>query len=134
MILINLLFHHAARLGESGASQDAQSFHGSVTLLLDMHDHGYTIAGVSIGLCLLPLGYLAYQSRRIPPVLSALLIASWILDTLLGLLRPDLPALIHTVIAPPPVADLWLILYMVVKGVLVPPGATRRHQIAAAPA
>jgi hypothetical protein len=74
------------------------------------------------------LGYLAYQSRRIPPVLSTLLIASWILDTLLGLLWPDLPALIHAVIAPPPVADLWLILYMVAKGVLVP----RRDQIAAA--
>ncbi len=94
-----------------------------------MHDHGYTIAGIFFGLCLLPLGYLAYRSGRIPPVVSTLLIVSWILDALFGRLWRDLPAVIHTIIAPPPVADLWLMLYMVAKGVFAP----RRDQIAVAP-
>ena len=85
-----------------------------------MHDHGYTITGVFFGLWLLALGYLAYQSSRIPRVLSTLLTISLILDTLLGLLWPDLPALIHTLIAPPPAADLWLIFFMVAKGGLGP--------------
>jgi hypothetical protein len=129
MIVVNLLFHLAALLGETGASQDAQSSHGAMTLLLDMYDHGYPIAGIFFGLCLLPLGYLAYRSGRIPPVVSTLLIVSWILDALFGLLWRDLPAVIHTIIAPPPVADLWLMLYMVAKGVFAP----RRDQIAVAP-
>jgi hypothetical protein len=39
-----------------------------VLLLLDLHDHGYSIAGVFFGLWLLPLGYLAYRSRLFPRV------------------------------------------------------------------
>jgi hypothetical protein len=120
MILVNLLFQFAALLGEADPSHHAlgaQTSGGLVARLLDMHDHGYTITGAFFGLWLLALGYLAYQSSRIPPVLSALLTISLILDTLLGLLWPDPPAVIHTLIAPPPVADLWLILYMVAKGV-----------------
>ncbi len=132
MILVNLLFHLAALLGEADPLHDALSARtsgGLVERLLDMHDHGYTIAGIFFGLCLIPLGYLAYQSSRIPRVLSTLLTISLILDTLLGLLWPDLPALIHTLIAPPPVADLWLILFMVAKGGLGP----RRARTAVAP-
>ncbi len=132
MILVNLLFRFAALLGEADPFHQAlgaQTSGGLVERLLDMHDHGYTIAGVFFGLCLLPLGYLAYQSSRIPRVLSTLLAISLILDTLLGLLWPDLPALIHTLVAPPPVADLWLILLMVAKGGLGP----RRARTAVAP-
>jgi hypothetical protein len=120
MILVNLLFQFAALLGEADPfhhALGAQTSGGLVARLLNMHDHGYTITGVFFGLWLLALGYLAYQSSRIPPVLSTLLTISLILDTLLGLLWPDLPAAIHTLIAPPPAADLWLILYMVAKGV-----------------
>jgi hypothetical protein len=132
MIVINLLFHLAGLLGEADSSRSAlgaRTSGGLVERLLNMHDHGYTIAGVFFGLCLLPLGYLAYRSSRIPRVLSTLLTISLILDMLLGLLWPDLPALIHTIIAPPPVADLWLILYMVAKGGLGP----RRARTAAPP-
>ncbi len=132
IILVNLLFHLAALLGEADPLHDALSARtsgGLVERLLDMHDHGYTIAGIFFGLCLIPLGYLAYQSSRIPRVLSTLLTISLILDTLLGLLWPDLPALVHTLIAPPPVADLWLILFMVAKGGLGP----RRARTAVAP-
>ena len=31
-------------------------------------------------------------------------------------LWPDLPTVAHRLIAPPPVADLWMILYLVAKG------------------
>lgn len=132
MILVNLLFQFAALLGEADPfhhALGAQTSGGLVARLLNMHDHGYTITGVFFGLCLLALGYLAYQSSRIPRVLSTLLTISLILDTLLGLLWPDRPALIHTLIAPPPVADLWLILFMVAKGGLGP----RRARTAVAP-
>jgi Domain of unknown function (DUF4386) len=128
MILVNLLLQWAPLLGEADPFHHAlgpRHSGGLVARLLDMHDHGYTITGVFFGLWLLALGYLAYRSSRIPPVLNALLTIGWILDTLLGLLRPDLPAAIHTLIAPPSFADLWLTLYMVTKGV---PRRSKRHQ------
>jgi hypothetical protein len=123
MILVNLLFHHTAQLVATDPSYHAlgaQSSDGLVSLLLDMHDHGYTIAGVFLGLCLLPLGYLAYQSGRFPRVLGILLVVSWIVSTLVGSLWPDLPVVVHKIIAPPPVADLWMVLYVATKGVRVP--------------
>src|SRR3954447_26624517 len=69
MVLVNSLFYLAALLGESDPFHNvtgAQTSGGLVERLLTMHDHGYTIAGIFFGLCLLPLGYLAYQSSRIP--------------------------------------------------------------------
>jgi len=39
---------------------------------------------------------------------------------LVGSLWPDLPVVVHKIIAPPPVADLWMVLYLVTKGVRVP--------------
>lgn len=126
MILVNLLFHHAALLvatDPSYATFGAESSDGLVLLLLDLHEHGYSIAGVFFGLWLLPLGYLAYRSGLFPRVLGvALLIAggSWIVGTLAGFLWPDVPAVVHTVITAPTVAEFWMIAYLLFKGVRVP--------------
>ena len=123
IVLVNSLFYLAALLGEADPFHHALGAHpsgGLVERLLDMHDHGYTIAGISFGLCLLPVGYLAYRSSRVPRMLNSLLTLNLVLDVLVRLLWPDLPALVHTLIAPPPVADLWLTLYMVAKGGLGP--------------
>lgn len=126
MILVNLLFHHAALLVATDPAYHAlgaQSSDGLVLLLLDLHDHGYTIAGVFFGLWLLPLGYLTYQSGLFPRALSILLVVAgggWIADTLVGFLFPDLPALVHTIIEAPRVAELWMIAYLVIKGVRAP--------------
>jgi hypothetical protein len=126
MILANLAFHHAALLVATDPAYGAlgaQSSDGLVLLLLDMHDHGYTIAGVFFGLWLLPLGYLAYQSGRFPRVLGILLVGaggSWIVGTLVAFLWPDLPAVVHTIIAAPTVAEFWMIAYLVTKGVRAP--------------
>jgi hypothetical protein len=123
MILINLLFHHAALLVATGSGSTAVGSHrsdGLVVLLLDMHDHGYTITGAFFGMWLLALGHLAYQSSLFPRVLSTLLIVSLIVGWLVGVGWPGLPTVVHTTLAPPPVADLWLVAYLVTKGVLVP--------------
>ena len=50
LVLINLLFHHAALLVATDSGSTAVGSHradGLVVLLLDMHDHGYTITGPS---------------------------------------------------------------------------------------
>ncbi len=130
LILINLLFHHAAQLVAPDPSHnafDAPHSDGLVSLLLDMHDHGYTITGLAFGLCLLPLGYLAYRSSLFPRVVGTVLVVSLIVSALVGGLWPDLPTVAHRVVAPPPVADLWMILYLVAKGgTPAPPWRSRR--------
>ncbi len=42
----------------------AQSVNDLVSMLLDLNDRGYTVAGAAQGLCLLALGSLAYRSLR----------------------------------------------------------------------
>lgn len=123
LILVNLLFHHAALLVEpdpSYRSLGAQPYGGLMSLLLDMHDRGYTLAGIVLGLSLLPLGCLAYQSSMLPRVIGSLLVVGLVVSTLVGFVRPDLPAIIPKAIAPPPVADFWLVLYLVTKAGRVP--------------
>ena len=68
-ILINLLFHQAVMLTAAGplsATGGVRNSGGLVALLLDMHDHGYTLAAVVFCLWLVALGHLAYQSTRYP--------------------------------------------------------------------
>ena len=113
MIVINLLFHQAAVLGATG---DVPAPSGFVALLLAMHDHGYTLAAVVFCLVLVTLGHLAYRSTRYPRVLSTFLIVSLIVATVAKSLWPDLPTVIQTILAPPPVADLWLVAYLVIRG------------------
>jgi hypothetical protein len=74
LLVVNLLFHHAALLAPSASSTGglgAQSVNGLVSMLLDLSDRGYTVAGAALGLCLLPLGAMAYRSSRLPRVSRA---------------------------------------------------------------
>lgn len=50
-------------------------------------------------------------------MLSTLLIVSLIVSWLVGVAWPGLPTVVHTLLAPHPVADLWLVAYLVTKGV-----------------
>lgn len=126
MILANLVFHQAALLVATDASFTAlgvESADGLVLLLLEMHGHGYALAGVFFGLWLLPLGFLALRSGLFPRTLSILLVVaggSWILDTLLSFLAADLPAFVHTIIMAPTVAEFWMVAYLIIRGVRAP--------------
>ncbi|MFA9445958.1 DUF4386 domain-containing protein [Egicoccus sp. AB-alg6-2] len=120
MILINLLLHQAALLVATDPTYGAPGSDGLVLLLLDLHAHGYALAGIFFGLWLLPLGYLAHRSGLFPRSLGVLLVVaggSWIVDTLVGFIAPDLPALAHTMLTAPTIAEFWLVLYLLVKGV-----------------
>ena len=126
MILANLVFHHAALLVATDASYTVLGGDGSdglVLLLLDMHGHGYTLAGIFFGLWLLPLGFLALRSGLFPRMLSILLVVaggSWILGTLLAFLAPDLPPVAHTIVTAPTAAEFWMVGYLLVRGVRAP--------------
>jgi hypothetical protein len=95
-----------------------------VLLLLDMHHYGYLIAQIFFGLWLVPLGYLAYRSGMFPRALGAVLIVagvSYLVDMLAAFLVPDVRTQIRGFLAiPPTIAEIWMLGYLLVKGVKMP--------------
>src|SRR4029079_1994110 len=95
-----------------------------VLLLLDIQHYGTLAAQVFFGLWLAPLGYLAYKSGLFPKALGVVLVAatvSYLLDVLAAFLVPDFATQIHPfLIIAPIIAEIWLLLYLLVKGVRVP--------------
>ena len=99
-----------------------------VLLLLDMHNYGYLIAQIFFGLWLVPLGYLAYKSGMFPRALGIVLVvagASYLVDMLVAFLAPNLSKQIHGFLAiPPTIAEVWMLGYLLVKGVKAPTQGT----------
>lgn len=123
MILTNLLFHQAALLVATDTTYAALRSDELVLFLLDLHQVGYSLATIFFGLWLLPLGYLAYRSGLFPRPLSVLVAVaggSMIVETLAVFLFPDLPAVVHTILTAPGFVELWLVAYLLIKGVRTP--------------
>jgi hypothetical protein len=93
-------------------------------LFADMHTAGYLIAQVFFGLWLLPLGYLVYRSDAFPKALGVLLAigcVGYLIDTFTTFLAPGVADRIEwLVVAPAAAGELWLVAYLLVKGVRVP--------------
>ncbi|MGZ3383145.1 MAG: DUF4386 family protein, partial [Isosphaeraceae bacterium] len=66
-------------------------------------------------------GYLAYKSGMFPKALGVVLVvatASYLADLLATFLAPDLARQIHPVLAIAPiVGEVWMVLYLLIKGV-----------------
>ena len=112
---------YAAAFGVTGSN-------ALVLLLLDMHHYGYLIAQIFFGLWLVPLGYLAYRSGMFPKALGIVLIvagASYLVDMLAAFIVPDFRTQIHGFLAiPPTIAEVWMLGYLLWKGVKVPAQVT----------
>jgi hypothetical protein len=108
---------YAAALGTAGSN-------ALVMLLLDMQHYGLLIAQIFFGLWLVPLGYLAYKSGMFPKALGVLLVvgaAGYLVDMLALFLVPGFGEKISAfVVIPSAVAELWMLGYLVVKGVRTP--------------
>jgi hypothetical protein len=108
---------YAAAFGAAGSN-------ALVLLLLDIQHYGTLAAQVFFGLWLAPLGYLAYKSGLFPKTLGVVLVAatvSYLLDVLAAFLVPDFATQIHPFLSIAPIiAEIWLLLYLLVKGVRVP--------------
>src|SRR4051812_5732333 len=108
---------YAAAFGIAGAN-------ALVLLLLDIQHYGTLTAQVFFGLWLAPLGYLAYKSGLFPKTLGVVLVAatvSYLLDVLAAFLVPNFATQIHPFLTIVPIiAEIWLLLYLLVKGVRVP--------------
>jgi hypothetical protein len=105
---------YAAALGVAGSN-------ALVLVLFDLQHYGFLIAQVFFGLWLLPLGYLAYRSGMFPKALGGALIVAgvcYLVDMLALFLAPDFGKQINAVLViPPTVAEVWMALYLLVKGV-----------------
>jgi hypothetical protein len=100
-----------------------------VLTLFGLREHGNLIAQVFFGLWLLPLGYLAYRSGYFPKGLAVLLVVggvAYLVDLLARFLLPDLGAdLSPFPLLLPTAAELWMVGYLLVKGVrTIPPQQT----------
>src|SRR5215213_4897310 len=106
-----------------------------VLLLLDIQHYGLLIAQIFFGLWLVPLGYLAYKSGLFPKSLGVVLIVGglcYLVDLLAAFLVPEFGQMIHGfVVIPCAIAEIWMVLYLLVKGVKVPAHGTPTASTAA---
>ncbi len=120
-----------------GLQVATNSSNALVLLLLDIQHYGTLAAQVSFGLWLAPLGYLAYKSGMFPKALGAVLVAatiSYLVDVLVAFLAPDLAKQIHPVLVITPiVAEVWMLGYLLVKGVRSPLASDRGPVAVVAP-
>ena len=83
--------------------------------------HGTLIAQVFFGVWRLPLGYLAYRSGLFPKALGVVLVlatVSYLADSLAAFLLPHLELQIKPfLIIAPLVGEIWMVVYLLVKGV-----------------
>ena len=108
---------YAATFGVAGSN-------ALVLLLLDIQHYGTLAAQVFFGLWLAPLGYLVYKSGLFPKALGVLLVTAavcYLLDVFVAFLVPDLGTQIHAfLIIVPLIAEVWMVVYLLVKGVRSP--------------
>jgi hypothetical protein len=95
-----------------------------VLLMMDLQHSGFLIAQVFFGLWLLPMGYLAFTSGMFPKALGVLLIIacfSYLAHLPFMFLWPDLGTMLTPFVAVPAVlAEVWMVLYLLIRGVKVP--------------
>ena len=118
-IMATNLVNHAAALAAATDTRilDAFGTDGAdalAAMFLDLHAAGFAIAQLFFGLWLLPLGHLAYKSRRFPPALGILLMigcAAYLVELAIPGNADDIIAL------PAAVAEIWMVIYLLVFGI-----------------
>jgi hypothetical protein len=128
VMCLNEVFQFTALLVATDSSYvaafGAAGSNALVLLLLDMHHYGFLIAQIFFGLWLVPLGYLAYKSAMFPKALGVVLVVggvAYLVDLLAAFLAPDVGTQIHGFLGiPPTIAEIWMLGYLLVRGVKMP--------------
>ncbi len=114
--LLNQLTALTIATGDSAVHDDAM-----VGLFTEMHANGYLIAQIFFGLWLIPLGVLALRSGWFPKALGWLLIVGgigYVLEAFALFAVPDLSTTVQAIlVAPSAVAELWMVVWLLVKAV-----------------
>ncbi|MFH5880214.1 DUF4386 domain-containing protein [Arthrobacter sp. NA-172] len=117
---------HAHKLGPGGAD-------ALVLLLMDLQHSGFLIAQIFFGLWLLPMGYLAFTSGMFPKGLGVLLIIAcftYLAHLPFVFLWPEVGTVLTPFVAiPTTLAEVWMVLYLLIRGVKAP---KRKARVSAA--
>lgn len=95
-------------------------------LFLALHRQGIGIVGIFWGLWLFPLGVLVMRSGFLPRLFGFLLIlncAGYVVASLTMLLSPTYASLVSRVVMPTLLGELWIMLWLLVRGARLPSGA-----------
>ena len=92
-----------------------------MALLRSVCDAFWTVGGVFFGLWLIPMGVFAFATRRMPRALGWLLVVGGVGYVLGAVLSAVLPgtaaAIVDTLVIPATVGELWMIGYLLVRGI-----------------
>jgi hypothetical protein len=92
----------------------------TVNLLYLLSEGFWSIGGVFFGLWLIPMGWFAISTRRMPRVLGWLLIGGgvgYVLGTLLTVAAPELGSIADVLSSLATVGELWMVGYLLVRGI-----------------
>lgn len=93
----------------------------TVALLLTIADAFWAVGAVFFGLWLLPMGWFAISTRRMPRVLGWILVvggAGYVLSAVLGAGIPWIPAAaIDVLTIPATIGELWMVGYLLIRGI-----------------
>jgi hypothetical protein len=93
-------------------------------LFLDLHRHGIAVNDIFWGLWLFPFGALVMKSGFLPRILGLLLIVNcfaYLAASVTSLLVPDYASVVARAILPALLGELWIMLWLLIKGVKVQP-------------
>jgi len=126
IMMLNMLNQFAPLILLSGADYlrifSIDQLQTLVMLFLDLHNHGYFIAGLFSGLFLLPLGLLVLQAEYFPRFLGVLLVIGcfgYLLELVVVFLVPDYEVVAFIGLALTIIAEFSFTFWLLLKGVKV---------------
>ena len=93
----------------------------TVALLVTLSGLSWDVGAIFFGLWLIPMGWFAISTLRMPRVLGWILIVGGVgytLGAVVGAAFPTAPALLtELIVLPATVGELWMVLYLLVRGI-----------------
>jgi hypothetical protein len=105
---------------------DKHQLEALALFFLGLHGQGLVVVEIFWGLWLFPFGLLVMRSGFLPRILGILLIVNgfaYLVASLTGLLLPDYAAAVNRWALIPETGELWIMLWLLIKGARVEPMA-----------
>jgi hypothetical protein len=135
IMMLNMLNQYAALLllgsPEYLAPFTPDQLQALAMMFLDLHNHGYYIAGMFSGLFLLPLGWLVYKSGYIPKFIGVLLMLGcfgYLTELFVSFAFPSFEVLIFLGVAVAIIAELSLTFWLLLNGAKAAPRGDRNPE------